>query len=89
VDPVRVELGMTMTGVVNFVTPINKIFNGPLKGVYLVHNSDGDLSLYRGNEHVWSAGRLKGPISDVQWSPKGGNKINCFIACFNFFNCFI
>lgn len=60
----------------NFITPINKIFPSPLLSgssgskVFLILNSEGDLSLYRNSEQIWSAGRFK-TLIDVQWSPDG------------------
>jgi hypothetical protein len=54
----------------NFVTPINKIYPSPLSNVFLVLNEGGDLSLYRNNEHIWSAGRFK-TLQTIQWSPDG------------------
>lgn len=54
----------------NFVTPINKIYPSPLSNVFLVLNDVADLSLYRNNEHIWSAGRFK-TLETIQWSPDG------------------
>lgn len=71
----------------NFITPINKIFPSPLlsaskdggSSVFLVLNSEGDLSLYRNSEQVWTAGRFK-KIIDLQWSPDGKTHVWFILA---------
>ena len=72
-DPVQIKTkGMSL----NFVTPINKIYPSPLLNVFLVLNEVADLSLYRKNEQIWSAGRFK-TLQDIQWSPDGILMIKC------------
>lgn len=64
--PVQIKQRMSL----NFVTPINIIYPSPLSNVFLVLNEMADLSLYRKNEQIWSAGRFK-TLQDIQWSPDG------------------
>ena len=71
----------------NFVTSINKIYPSPISKVFLVFNESGDLSLYRENEQIWSAGRFK-TLEEIDWSPDGKNccgfniEIELFVVVF-------